>query len=553
MSKSKDLIKRHTESVTHNTLGNIITLGLAWGGAAVISALATYSGFLSGLPLYLLIFWGAIIFLILAAALNFIHLFVVRRRRLRAAAIDEPQQIATEPSGGEQLQPDANVKKLHDGITELEGEKTSLEERIETLNSQHQSEKTELQKQSEGLSREIDRLQKEVTTQGMMVSFRENQLESLRAESEEYKAQYKWLHEIAEAQEIGISHYVILQRVVMIIQPLTPPIINFYFDIRNDSNYYITIDVPAGQYIKFENEPLSYPITILDSKATECPPLKVMSLNIKQPLRIEEAEHIAEFGDRACYYFSLDDFNIFIKGGEHFTQVVTPQRLVMSAKPEFPALNVKKLTDRIKELERGKVAIEKEKSETVGQLGSELASVKNQYGWLHEMANAQARDIDRYVIVERVLLCGKRFEVDPPYIEFWLDIYNMSVFDLTLHKDVIGGRVIYRGERLLEGKEIVYDQDTIPSSKRRHLNVRQYLTQGQAESIAKYTDEVLEILLNFQEVDITVSGGTQFPQVGQKRLTMPQSIGTQYMAQLLKPSHDESADEEVVNASPNSR
>jgi hypothetical protein len=83
------LIKKHTESVTHNTLGNIITIILSWGGAAVMSSLAAYSGFLSGLPLYLLLLLGAGMFLIVALAVNLIDFVIVRHRRLKASAIDE--------------------------------------------------------------------------------------------------------------------------------------------------------------------------------------------------------------------------------------------------------------------------------------------------------------------------------------------------------------------------------------------------------------------------------------------------------------------------------
>jgi predicted nuclease with TOPRIM domain len=439
------------------------------------------------------------------------------------------------------------VKKLQDLITESEGEKASLEGRIETLNAQfeekretlnaqHQSEKDRLEGQIEGLNREVDRLKNEVETQEVRVSTRQGEVDSLQATLDGSK----WLHEIAEAQAKEINRYVTLIRVVMNLS-LTSSEIAFYFHIRNKSNYAITIDVPPDDFIHFNGRALYYPIKLIN-KDFECPPSEDKELLIEQPLTKEEAERISGFEDGADFYFSLEHLNFFVRGVGSFAEIVTPQPLATTIKPVFPAPNVKELTDRIKELERGQAALEKVKSE--------LETVKNRYGWLHKAEDAQARDIDEYVIVESVLLCGKRLDGDPPYIEFWLNVYNMSVFDLTVHKDEIGGRVTYRGERLREGKEIIYDENIIPSSKRRHLNVRQDLTQGQAESIAKYTDEVLEILLNFQEVEITVSGGTQFPQVRRKSLNMPQSIGTKYMAQLMKASRDESTDDEAVNAFP---
>lgn len=463
----------------------------------------------------------------------------IKSQNLQFAEFDLEDLVITitgsEPSEKVQSQP---LEITHrQGVVRINKIRKDVDELRSELNKA-ESEKDKLEKQIEGLNQDVRKQQSNADTLQMCISSRDDELK-----------QYMWLHEIAQAQASDISRYVTLELVRVFDPHSTTPSLRFDFYIRNKSNYHVTIDDKVGGAILFEGKPLTYPLTVIGNELKEFPPLGVGVLAIEQSLRPEEVSRLSEFGDNVYHYFLLNQLRVSIRGGENFPQV-QPQRLIMSdLPPEPPAPNVKELKDRIKELERGKAALEKEKSDAVGRLGSELEAVKNQFGWLHKVEDAQARDIDEYVIVESVLLCGKRLDGDPPYIEFWLNVYNMSVFDLTVHKDEIGGRVIYRGERLLEGKEIIYDGNIIPSSKRRHLNVKQYLTQGQADSIAKYDDD-LEILLNFQEVDITVSGGTQFPQVRQKRLNMPQSIGTQYMAQLIKTSHGESTDEEAVNASP---
>lgn len=377
------------------------------------------------------------------------------------------------------------VKKLQGHIAELESERAALEGRIEKLNAQHQSEKA-------GLGERIERLN-----------------------------QYEWLHEIAEAQAKEINRYVILIRVVMSISP-TSHEIAFYFHIRNKSNYAITVDVPQGDFIHFNGRPLYYPVKVIN-RDFECAALEDQELAIEQPLRKEEAERISEFGDNAYFYFSLEHLNFSVKGVGRFAQIVIPQPLVTTIKPEFPAPNVKKLSDRIKELERGTAALEKGKSE--------LEAVKNRYGWLYTAADAQAEDIQQYVIVERFHLCDKILTGDDPHLNFWVAFYNMSVFDLALHKDKVEGHITFRGERLLEGKEIRYPTDVIPSSRDGHFNVKQRLTQREAGLIAGCTNEELKSLLHIHELGIVISGGERFPQIGRTPLKLPSWIEVSKEAQ----------------------
>lgn len=60
---------------------NIIATLLVAGGAVVISSLSAHSAYAQGLPLYWIIFWGLISFVLFALAANFISLIVIRHAR----------------------------------------------------------------------------------------------------------------------------------------------------------------------------------------------------------------------------------------------------------------------------------------------------------------------------------------------------------------------------------------------------------------------------------------------------------------------------------------
>src|SRR5205085_12459186 len=89
----------------------------------------------------------------------------------------------------------------------------------------------------------INSLRKEVTTQEIMVSARQSQLDSLQAELDEYKARYKWLHTIAEDDKKDISKavFVILNGVENRLSD-SIPIIYFTFTVFNGSVYSLSID-----------------------------------------------------------------------------------------------------------------------------------------------------------------------------------------------------------------------------------------------------------------------------------------------------------------------
>jgi hypothetical protein len=157
-----------------------------------------------------------------------------------------------------------------------------------------------------------------------------------------------------------------------------------------------------------------------------------------------------------------------------------------------------------------------------------------QYAWLHKMADAQAKNINEYVRVVRVLLCPLRL-TDPiqiPYVEFWLDIINTSVYDITVHTDTIKGHIKFYLNELLEGKQVIYRPQSIPPSERVNVNIKQRLNTTEVNLLKPYENKIEEALTLFHLSDlvITISGGTRFPQVEPKPLILPQDIGEELSA-----------------------
>lgn len=327
MSKSKDLIKRHSESVTHNTLGNLITAAVLYGGAGVVGLLTSYSALLAALPLYAVLPLGAGVFLIIAAAF---YLLAGARGKLQAAQ--------------QKLQAGMQDESSDESSTALiESEVAKVRE---ALNTQHQSDIKALREQVDELA-----------------FSRDQQADEIEGRSRAFK-------------DLKSKHDVLKER--------------------------------------------------------------------------------------------LDAWE--------------------------------------------------------------------RHAWLVSIADAQAKNINEYVRVEGVFLCPLRL-TDPiqiPYVEFWLDIINTSVYDITVHKNSIEGNITFQLNKLLEGKEIIFPYESIPPSRRMNVNIRQRLKPTEVSLLAPYENKREEALslFNLNDLVITISGGTRFPQVERKYLTIPQITGSQDTEQL---------------------
>jgi hypothetical protein len=205
------------------------------------------------------------------------------------------------------------------------------------------------------------------------------------------------------------------------------------------------------------------------------------------------------------------------------------------------AADVVRLESLIKELEAEKAALEKGITKTGEQHGIEIGRLQDsaqtrsvrasmnqnlldRYKWLHEMVEGQARDIGRYVVVERVRFCYHKFDAPIPYLIFAVDVRNKSVFDITI-EDEMKGHITIAGERLLGEKELIYNPKISPSGTD-SLTIKQRLNPTEVNLVAACEKEPLGAFYYFEKLEILIAARTEFPSFDRAPLTLPQHISS---------------------------
>ncbi|HEV2707911.1 MAG TPA: hypothetical protein VGV59_18470 [Pyrinomonadaceae bacterium] len=208
---------------------------------------------------------------------------------------------------------------------------------------------------------------------------------------------------------------------------------------------------------------------------------------------------------------------------------------------QIPDVNIEELRGRIKELEDGKAAdartIEQQRTQ-IGQLqhdaqthsmraefrDRQLETLKTQYEWLHEMAEEQAKDISKYVVVEQVRFCYHEFIAPIPYLIFAVDIRNKSVFDITI-EDEMKGHIRIAGERLHGEKELVHNPK-IPPSDKGTLTIKQRLGSVEVELVKGCEKEYLGAFYYFDKLEIMIAARTEIPRFERPPLQLPEHISS---------------------------
>lgn len=198
-----------------------------------------------------------------------------------------------------------------------------------------------------------------------------------------------------------------------------------------------------------------------------------------------------------------------------------------------PAMDTEKLENRIKELEQIKTALEstvKDRARTIEQHGTEIArlrrnletqhvgfefreqalnNLKAQYGFLHDMADKQAKDISSY-LEAIAYFCYYTAEDHLPRFVFGVDIYNKSVFDIAI-EDVMEDYVYIGGHELRGSKKIISKSDKIHPSTKGYLTIEQWIPPEQIEIVTKCLNSQLGAFFYLDKLKIMVKGATQFP------------------------------------------
>jgi hypothetical protein len=296
---SKDLVKKHSEGITHNTIGSIISTYLIQGTPAVIGLSTALLAYLrNGVPLYLVILIGSAVFFLL----SFTWYYVAQRRRLGAA----PEESSAEHlTGSRQLSDPSDGKLVLGGgavdnsidkrIETLNGQVISLNEEIGTLKDQHAEEIDGRRRAFEALRVKHDTLQERV----------------------EAWEKYTWLVGIAETQAEHIDQYVILDRIERGDIQLNDgvPFVKFGVWIANNSLFAVTLELESGDYIVFREQNLAYPVSVVSSNYVSAGRQREahIGLVIEQRLSREEAHYISSSESREDAIFYLDRLKLTIK------------------------------------------------------------------------------------------------------------------------------------------------------------------------------------------------------------------------------------------------
>lgn len=301
----KSLIKRHSEGITHDTIGSIISTQILQGVPSMMAfATALLAYFQNGVPIYAVILIGVFAF----SLLSFAWYFLTRRRILANRARMEESQPSTD---------------------EIERE---VEKAKEALNAQYQSEiktlKKELGDAREDYADEIEGRKRAFTDLQRKYDTLLEQNKGLHAEL----AKLTWLYNLATKQAEDISSYVVAQVRYCYYEANAPiPHVILAVDIHNKSVFDIAIEDAIVGHIQLGGERLRGEKELIHNP--RIPPSGEGSLTLKQRLTPEEVNLVA-YCERqplgAIYYF--DALDIMIAGRTQFpefdrTRLKLPQHI----------------------------------------------------------------------------------------------------------------------------------------------------------------------------------------------------------------------------------
>lgn len=323
---SKDLIKKHSESITHNTVGSLISTFIIQGAPSALAFVAASFAYFRGIAWHWAILIGSIVLFLLSVALP-------RLRAMRRSQQPEPQGELT-------AIPESEVQERIDAL------KKSLQSEHENAMAAN---KRYYESQTEGLNQEIARLREEIGTLQISVKMRDDEFNK-----------YAALHERANEHRQNIHEYVRLEKVFFCYQCLAAPErlrSVFALDIFNKSSFDITIEDVDG-FIEFEGTPLNEKPRIINKPVTVSP-AGAASITIEQPLTRGDADFI-ESQNPLFAEFDLENLVITIKGSEPSDgvqskplEITRPHRVV---RVNQTRKDVKELSARIKLLEEEKAA-----------------------------------------------------------------------------------------------------------------------------------------------------------------------------------------------------
>jgi len=165
----------------------------------------------------------------------------------------------------------------------------------------------------------------------------------------------------------------------------------------------------------------------------------------------------------------------------------------------------------------------KRDKEILSTQNKELNAYITQYSWLHNIAGAQASEIDQYVTLDRIERGDIQLNEGVPYVKFGIYVLNNSVFDVTLEL-ASNSYIVFRDTKLNYPIDVVTDGlRNVKYQTTRCLVIEQRLSTEEAHYIASCTDKT-DPTFYFDNVNLIIKGGNHQPKVTPKRLDINKGV-----------------------------
>lgn len=138
----------------------------------------------------------------------------------------------------------------------------------------------------------------------------------------------------------------------------------------------------------------------------------------------------------------------------------------------------------------------------------ELKAFKAKYKWLHERADIQCNNISNYIELVEIRWCYEELETGLLVTVFALDIFNKSLFDIAIEKEV-GGLIDFDGTDLLEKKRIKNHPVTCKPAGTASITLEQRLSPSEAHLIKSRDIQIAGFYL--EHLIITIKSSNDYP------------------------------------------
>lgn len=407
----------------------------------------------------------------------------------------------------------------------------------------------ELENERDVALREREHFRRDAEKQGERAQAHGIRVDVVEGRLKELKTKYKWLYEIAESDKADIDKFVVAKDPAVNYEGLSAgaPYFVITFNVVNYSVYQISIDPKEVEGAIYRNdEEISGNLKMVSRIENLARGDEPMVLELKQWVSPQEIPLL--INPLLDTVLKFDRIKIYVKGGDGLSGIA-PQRLrlpsgVTIKETQPPNLRVEELRGSIKELEQEKENLVADKTALAGTIEQQRTQIERQqrdsetqhvrlsvreglleqFKWLHEMAEEQAKDIGRYVVVERVRFCYHEFIAPIPYLIFAVDVRNKSVFDITI-EDEVKGHITIAGERLHGEKELIHNPK-IPPSGKGSLTLKQRLGPTEVNLVAECEKEPLGAFYYFEKLEIMITTRTESPRFERTPLKLPEHISS---------------------------